>query len=104
MTNKATRETVAVVERGTIRLVDSTEVASLDARLATTADLGERRDLPRSHPLYGSKALRNVPAGMPDCTLDDRGRLIPLDLATGKPYVEATAVEPVADGGALERG
>jgi hypothetical protein len=46
-------------------------------RPAVEADVAPRTDLPKNHPLYGSRAVRCVPAGMPDCTIVD-GRLVPI--------------------------
>lgn len=56
-----------------------------EARTARAADVPIRDDLPKGHPLRGKRALRAVPCGWPDCTLDDRGQLVPVDLATGEP-------------------
>jgi len=90
MTTKSRMDTVAILDGGAIRLVDAVEAERLDARLATAADVPERRDLPRDHPLYGQRALRVVPAGMPDCTLDDAGRLVPVEAPKPDPVLEPT--------------
>lgn len=63
-------------------------VARRGARVARASDVPVRLDLPMGHPLRGQRALRVVPAGMGDCTLDDEGRLVPIGAAPAKP-VEA---------------
>ena len=59
---------------------------NLSARRARPIDLPVRNDLPVGHPLRGKRVLAVVPSGMPDCTIDDRGRLVPVD-AKGDPVV-----------------
>jgi len=71
-----------------------------DPRLLGPDDVPIRDDLPATHPLRGKRALRVVPAGMPDCTVADGGRLAPLDLKTGLPVGSA---EP-GELGEVERG
>ena len=56
--------------------VEDSDVGDLVTMLPT--DVPVRDDLPPDHPLYGRRALRCVPAGWPDCTVDDEGRLVPL--------------------------
>jgi len=53
-------------------------------------DLPARWDLPEGHPLRGKALLPVVPAGYPDCTVDDNGRLVPVDSQTGDPLPEGT--------------
>ena len=43
-------------------------------RLATSADVALRTDLPRGHPLYGTRALRCVPSGWGDVVIGDGGK------------------------------
>ena len=40
-------------------------------------DLHERTDLPKNHPLYGKRLVPVIPSGMTDCTVDEKGRLVP---------------------------
>jgi hypothetical protein len=80
-------------DRETLWLVDEAD-ASRDAVRARPADVPERTDLPRDHPLYGQRVLRVVPAGMSDCTLDDEGRLVALDPPKPDPVLEPV-LEPV---------
>ena len=61
-------------------------------KVAKPADVPERIDLKEDHPLYGKRALRVVPAGMPDCTVDKDGRLSPV---TAKEPVPEPKPEPV---------
>lgn len=46
-------------------------------RPARAEDVAPRTDLPKNHPLYGSRAVRCVPSGMPDCEIVD-GQLVPI--------------------------
>ena len=85
-------------DRETLWLVLEAD-ASRDAVRARPADVPERRDLPRDHPLYGLRALRVVPAGMGDCTLDDAGRLVPIEPPKPDPVLEPVADEPMRDRG-----
>lgn len=50
-----------------------------EGRRATPEDVPTRVDLPPDHPLYGIRCVRNVPAGMTDCTIDADGKLVPLE-------------------------
>ncbi len=43
---------------------------------AQLTDVSLRTDLPKDHPFYNTRALRVVPAGMPDCIVID-GLLCP---------------------------
>jgi hypothetical protein len=58
-----------------------------DGRRATPEDVPVRRDLPPDHPLCGRRCVRNVPAGMPDCTIDDEGNLVPLEEFSEEPDI-----------------
>ena len=51
---------------------------------ARSNDIPERTDLPKDHPLYGQRLVKVVPSGMPDCTLDEKGRLVPVVAKDGK--------------------
>jgi len=74
-------------DRATLWLVDEADIGD-DAVRARPADVPERRDLPRDHPLYGQRVLRVVPAGMGDCTLDAAGRLVPIGATKPEPVLE----------------
>ncbi|MHC4644310.1 MAG: hypothetical protein ACYTBJ_02325 [Planctomycetota bacterium] len=54
-------------------------------------DVPPRYDLPKGHPLYGKRALRNVTAGMPDIVMSEDGEL---DYTTKEPEPEP---EPVVE-------
>jgi hypothetical protein len=92
-------EIVAVIRNAKIVLVeeddaDKADPGNLTARRATADDVPIRTDLDRDHPLRGKCVLRVVPCGYPDCTLDDRGRLVPVDLRTGEPLSPANPPGP----------
>ena len=44
---------------------------------AKPTDAPLRYDLPFGHPLRGKRVVRNVPSGMPDCVVNDDGKLEP---------------------------
>ncbi len=52
---------------------------------AKPGDVPIRTDLKKSHPLHGKRCLRVVPAGMPDCTVDDQGNLVPIEVERERP-------------------
>lgn len=96
---------VAVIRDAKIVLVDEADAdkvvpGNLTARRATASDIAARDDLPRDHPLRDKRVLRVVPCGMGDCTLDDRGNLVPVDPRTGEPLKPADPVEPKPPTGA----
>ena len=103
-----TDELVACVRKTGIELVPDSEAdkpvaGNTSARRARPDDLPLRIDLPKEHPLYGTRCLKMVPSGMPDCTVDDRGRLVPVD-ARGEPIVPSPLgqTEPGAPGDPIE--
>lgn len=57
-------------------------IVRINGRVATPSDVPIRTDLPEGHPLLGRRALRVVPSGMPDCTVDAEGRLVPVTATT----------------------
>jgi hypothetical protein len=60
---------------------------------AKTLDIPERTDLPKDHPLYGQRLVKVVPSGMPDCTLDEKGRLVPVVIRDGKVVIGSDPTE-----------
>lgn len=64
------------------------KVRKKDGTIAQNRDVPLRTDLPEDHPLYGLRALPVVLAGQPDMTVDDDGRMAPIDYKTGLPAVE----------------
>jgi hypothetical protein len=78
---QATDARATVVDIGDgLKLEADGRVMKADKTLATESDVAVRDDLSRDHPLYGSRAVRCVPCGMPDCTIVD-GRLVPIEPA-----------------------
>jgi hypothetical protein len=78
-------ELVACVRREGITLVPDSEAdkpvpGNVSARRAGPTDLPARTDLPKGHPLYGKRVLAVVPSGCPDCTVDARGRMVPVGM------------------------
>ena len=61
-----------------------------DPRRLRPGDVPRRNDLPESHACYGKRLLAVVPAGWPNCTVDARGRLVPVD-EKGQPIEVAGA-------------
>jgi hypothetical protein len=62
---------------------------------AKAADVSERLDLPKDDPLYGQRLVKVVPSGMPDCTLDEKGRLVPVVVRDGRVVIGSEDVERV---------
>jgi hypothetical protein len=56
-------------------------------RLAMAADVAPRTDLPRDHPLYGSRALRCVPSGWGDVVVG----------ADSRPADAVAVAEPIGE-------
>ena len=82
----ASTEIEIVTKAATVDIGDGLKLEA-DGRVLTAAkavacadDVAVRDDLPPNHPLYGSRAVRCVPCGMPDCTIVD-GRLVPIEAA-----------------------
>jgi len=103
----ASTEIEIVVKAETVDIGDGLKLEA-DGRVLTTAkataveaDVAVRDDLSPKHPLYGSRAVRCVPCGMPDCTIVD-GRLVPIE---AKPVEEPKPIEPkpIDDGGEVIR-
>lgn len=67
--------------------------------LAKPTDAPIRDDLPREHPLYGTRALRVVPCGMSDIVIAADGRAVACD-EKGEPLKEATPVDEKPGGDA----
>ena len=84
-----------------IRVADGLElrdgkVRQADGRPARHQHVPERYDIPRDHPLYGMRALEVVLSGMGDMTIDDEGKIVPIDVDTGLPVVSEQAPIVVA--------
>lgn len=60
-------------------------VAADDPRRCRPDDVPVRDDLPADNPVKGKRALPVVPSGWIDSTVDETGRLVPLDPKTGEP-------------------
>ena len=71
-------------------------VARKGLRAARPDDVPVRNDLPVGHPLRGQRVLRAAPSGMPDCTIDADGRLVPVGAAQPAP-------EPIGEVGGRTR-
>ena len=54
-------------------------VVYIDGKVAETEDQPLRTDLPKTHPLYGTRALCVVPSGYRDCTIGSHGELTQID-------------------------
>ena len=70
-------EQSVMVENGLWCVVDDSEIVSGDVLGGDDLRVlvGERFDLPATHPLHGKRALRNVPAGFGDIVIDDDGSI-----------------------------
>jgi len=58
-----------------------------EGEAALETDVAFRTDLPKNHPLYGTRALRVVPAGMPDQVIKD-GKMTSAEEAEISPLEE----------------
>jgi hypothetical protein len=54
------------------------DVVMVGDRVAVETDQELRADLPKSHPLYNTRAARCVLAGMPDSIIGSGGKLQPI--------------------------
>ena len=57
-------------------------------RLARADDVPERFDLPLEHPLYGKRVIRHGMSGWTDSTIDDEGRVVPIEKPDADPIGE----------------
>jgi len=63
------------------------DVVMVGDRIAVEADQELRTDLPKNHPLYGTRASRCVLAGMSDSIIGSGGKLLPI--------AKEVAVDPI---------
>ena len=91
ITDLISAEAKAEIDLGDgLKLVDGVVKKGLLA--AKPDDVPLRYDLPKDHPLYGTRALRNVASGWPDSTVDADGHAVP---ATAE--LEPVEPEPIGD-------
>jgi hypothetical protein len=61
-----------VVDEDSELAPSATELTTVEARAAVPL----RTDLPPDHPLYGERALTNIPAGFSDIVVDADGQMV----------------------------
>ena len=67
-------KTIAV---GTGLVLGEDGIVRRGSRPAKPDDVPRRYDLPFGHPLRGKRVVENVPACMPDCVINEDGKLVP---------------------------